>query len=68
MTHTTNSSFDIKLSHAILLIKNTPVDGGEAPVEPVSPTEHFNFLKGSVGLVTKQEKDSGDLIQNPRNL
>ena len=68
MTHITKNSFDIKLSHAILLTKNTPVDGGVAPVEPVSPTEHFNFLKGTVGLVTKQEKDSGELIQKPRNL
>ena len=44
------------------------MDGGDAPVEPVIPTEPFNFLKGTVGLVMKQEKDSGDLIQKPRNL
>ena len=67
MTHITKNSFDIKLSHAILLTKNTPVDGGVAPVGPVSPTAHFNFLKGTVSVARKQEKDSGDLIQKPRN-
>ena len=46
---------------------NTPVDGGVAPVEPVSPTEHFNFLKGTVSVARKQEKNPGDLTQKPRN-